>query len=99
MASIAPYITVGGVRCRFMVMRISLGSADVDAGAAGRYEKVHVETRGDRLRARTRQGDVVLDVEATAVRRLANRAFEADVVIDGEQQVVTFKRAGCGCGG
>lgn len=77
-----------------MVMRISLSSANVDAGEAGTFEKVHVETRGDRLKARKRDGTYLLDVQVTAVRKLANRTYEADT----EVGLVKFVRAGCGCG-
>lgn len=81
-----------------MTMPVSLASANIDAGPAGKFEGVHVETRGGRLKIRNRQGVWLLDVQAVAVRKIANRQYEADVIIEDEQVIVKFQRAGCGCG-
>lgn len=83
-----------------MTMRLALNSVNLDAGGLGTFDRVHVETRDGRLRARRRSGEVLLDVEATAVRVLPGRKYEADVVVPGEGPLtVRFERAGCGCGG
>lgn len=77
-----------------MVMRVSLNSATVTGPNGEKWEKKQVETRNGQLLVRERHGSVLLDVTATAVRKVANRKYEVDT----EQGLYLFERAGCGCG-
>lgn len=78
-----------------MVMRMALARADVDGPAGEQWKGIYVETRGTTLTLRERQGGPLVEIDASAVRRLPNRTFE----IDTSQGTFVVKRQPCSCHG
>lgn len=78
-----------------MVMRMALSNANVEGPNGETFQTVYVETRGDQLLVRTKQGEQLVDVTASSVTRQRGNRYEVQTA-DG---VWRIQRQGCGCAG